>query len=160
MAVKISHESAGIRRTLRIHWSIMALLLLASMVWELIAFPWSYYAQTHPNHYYFYTGKILVFVIFIIATYKNSRSLWYFVLVVTSLKTVNLLRFYFTTDYEIMSTPYYHEYASILFRLKLHLVADLLFGNHLGNALLMILLYGYWLYQCEKLLQTADPTMR
>lgn len=133
----------------------MALLLLASMVAELIDFPWSFHS--HPNHYYFYAGKILAFVIFILATYKNSRPLWFFVLVVTSLKAVSLLRFYLTVDYEIMSTNYYKEYARIFSRLKLPFVADLFFGNHLGNAALLLSLYGYWLYQCEKLLQTDAP---
>ncbi|QKG55621.1 hypothetical protein GKZ68_02590 [Hymenobacter sp. BRD128] len=156
--MEISQQGTRIRRTLRIHWSVMTLLLMASMVAELIDFPWS--SHVHPNHYYFYTEKILVFIIFIVATYRNSRSLWFFVLVVNSLKAVSLLRFYFTTDYEIPSTYYYREYTIILFRLKLPFVADLLFGNHLGNALLMLSLYGYWLYQCEKLLQTAGPNTR
>ena len=137
----------------------MALLLLASMVSELIAFPWSYHVQTHPNHYYFYTGKILVFIIFIVATYKNSRPLWFFVLVATSLKAVSLLKFYLTVDYEIMSNLYYHEYASIFFQLKIPFVADLLFGNHLGNAVLLLSIYGYWLYQCEKFLKTTGPNI-
>jgi len=153
--VEISQRSAAARQALRINWIILALLLLASMVSELVAFPWSYHA--HPNHYYFYAGRILVFVVFIMASYSNSRPLWFFVVVVTSLKVVSLLRFYLTVDYEIMSTYYYQEYAIIFSRLKLHFVADLFFGNHLGNAVLLLSLYGYWLYQCEKLLQTATP---
>jgi hypothetical protein len=156
--VEISQKSAAIRRTLRIHWSIMALLLLASMVAEVVGFPWN--SHTHPNHYYFYIGNIFAFIIFIVATYRNSRSLWFFVLVITSLKAVNLLNFYLTVDYEIMSAYYYQEYTVIFSQLKLLFVADLLFGNHLGNAVLVLSIYGYWLYQCEKLLQTAVPNIR
>jgi hypothetical protein len=141
----------AVRSTLRIHWAIFGLLLLAGMISELIFFPWSYHA--HPNHYYFYLGRILVFGIFIVATYKSSRPLWFFVLVVTSLKVVSLLKFYLTTDYAAMSTLYYEEYAGIFFRLKLPSVALLLFGNYLGSAVLLLGIYSYWLYLCEKLLR-------
>jgi hypothetical protein len=158
--VKIAKKSApflpaAARRTLRIYWIVIGLLLLTSMLGELITFPNSY--QAHPNHYYFYTGKILVFVVFIIATYRNSRPLWLFVLTVTSLKVVSLFKYYCTVDYAAMSTLYYQEYATIFFLLEMPSVALLLFGNYLGNAALLLGIYSHWIYLCEKLLQTPAP---
>jgi len=149
---KASTSLAAACRTLRIHWSIFGLLLLASMLSELITFPWSYHA--HPNQYYFYAGRISVFGVFIAATYLRSRPLWFFILVVTSLKIVSLLNYYLTVDYQAMSTLYYKEYASVFFRLKMPFLALVFFGNYLGSALMLLSIYSYWLYLCEKFLQT------
>jgi hypothetical protein len=132
---------------LRISWFIFGFLLLSNIIANLIAFPNSYHIRLSD------AVKVIIFGILIISTYKNVRYLWFFAIVVISLKMISLLKFYTTQDYRIMSVLYYEEYTGLLFRLKLQAIALLLFGNNLFSAALLLGSYSYWLYMCENLLQ-------
>ena len=138
---------------LRFIWLVFTILLVASFAGDVITFPKSFALQK--SHFYVFIFKVLVLGLLIFATYKKTKPWWFFTIAVISLKIISLLKFYTAGSYYIHSVLYYEEYAGIFFRLKLPVLALLLFGNNLCSAVLLVSTYAYCLYLCELLVQAS-----